>query len=299
LELYQLRTFVTVAEQSHITQAAEILHLSQPAVTAQIKALEEELGLPLFERGGGGIALSRAGQELLETARNILAQARALKDQAQALRGEIRGRLRLGVVLDPALLRLGLLARRLSEKFPLLDIEFKQGLAGDILNLVRKKELDGGFYFGSNPYSNVEALPLATLNFSVIAPLAWQEKLENASWKDAGKLPWIAPSQFSGYHKLSQDCFRRHNISPRRALEADTEASMLDMVSQGLGLALMREPLAGTAPDTVWRWQPDCETATLSFIYARESADGMVAQEVIRNILDIWQDQGTTSKKPL
>jgi DNA-binding transcriptional LysR family regulator len=290
VELYQLRTFVTVAEQGHVTQAAEILHLSQPAVTAQIKALEEELALPLFERNAGGVSLTRAGAELLGTARLILAQARALREQAQALRGEVRGRLRIGVVLDASLLRLGLLARRLKETFPLLDIEFRQSLAGDILNLVRKRELDGGFYFGSNPYSTVEAVMLDTLHFSIIAPAAWRPELEGASWHDAGQKPWILPSQFSGYAQIGQDCFRRHNINPRCAFTTDSESSQLDLVSQGLGLALLREPLAAQAPAGIWRWQEDCVQTPLSFIYAEENRDGMVMQAVIAMVREIWTE---------
>ena len=292
LELYQLRTFVTVAEQGHVTQAAEILHLSQPAVTAQIKALEEELALPLFERSAGGVSLTRAGAELLGTARLILAQARALREQAQTLRGQVRGRLRIGVVLDASLLRLGLLAQRLKERFPLLDIEFRQGLAGDILNLVRKRELDAGFYFGSNPYSTVEALVLSTLHFSVIAPADWRVDLEGAGWQDAGQLPWMLPSQFSGYHVLSEDCFRRHNINPQRAFTTDSESSLLDLVGQGLGLALLREPLAGQARAGVWRWQHDCVQTPLSFIYAEENRDGMVMQAVIGMVREIWNGTG-------
>ena len=72
MELYQLRTFLTVAELGNLTQAAVVLHLSQPAVTAQIKALEEELGLPLFERVDGGVTLTRAGSHLLDEARELL-----------------------------------------------------------------------------------------------------------------------------------------------------------------------------------------------------------------------------------
>jgi len=78
MEIYQLRTFVTVAQQGHLTQAAEVLHLSQPAVTAQIKAIEEEVGMPLFERTAGGVVLTLAGQELLPQAQDILAAARQL-----------------------------------------------------------------------------------------------------------------------------------------------------------------------------------------------------------------------------
>lgn len=290
MELYQLRTFVTVAEHSHVTQAAEVLHLSQPAVTAQIKALEEELGLPLFERTAGGVALTRAGQELIEKARLILAEARSLKDQALALRGEIRGRLTIGTALEPGLLRLGALARRLSDAFPLLTLDFRQSLTGHVLNQVRKKEIDAGFFLGANPYSNVEVLPLATVSFSVIAPQAWQEKLGGKSWKDAGKLPWIGCSQFSAYHKLTQDCFRAHNINPRRTLEVDIENSVVEMVSHGVGLALLREPLAqqAEAQGQVFRWQVDCSEALLSFIYAAEQRDSLVLARVRREVEAIW-----------
>ena len=78
MEIYQLRTFVTVAQQGHLTQAAELLHLSQPAVTAQIKALEEEFGVALFERYPGGVQLTEAGKLILPDAQQILSQARSL-----------------------------------------------------------------------------------------------------------------------------------------------------------------------------------------------------------------------------
>jgi DNA-binding transcriptional LysR family regulator len=84
MEIYQLRTFVTVAQQGHLTQAAELLHLSQPAVTAQIKAIEEEVGMSLFERTAGGVVLTLAGQELLPRAQDILVSARRLLDHAHA-----------------------------------------------------------------------------------------------------------------------------------------------------------------------------------------------------------------------
>lgn len=291
MELYQLRTFVTVAEQGHITQAAEVLHLSQPAVTAQIKALEEELGLPLFERTAGGVALTRAGEELMPTARQILEGARGLRDQATGLRGEIRGRLTLGTIMEPGLLRLGPLARALGEKFPLLAIDFRQSVAGQVLNQVRKKEIDGGFYLGANPYSNVDMLPLGRIGFSVIAPADWRAKVEGKSWKEVGKLPWVGSSQFTGYHKVTQDCFRAHNINPRRALEVDYEGSFVEMVASGVGLALVREPLAAEAEAAgrVFRWQQDCTEAGLSFVYAAENRNSLVLAEVLRQVRAIWQ----------
>ena len=91
MEIYQLRTFVTVAQQGHLTQAAELLHLSQPAVTA-IKALEEEVGMQLFERSAGGVSLTRSGQELLPQAHSILSAARDIINHARQLKGSCPAR---------------------------------------------------------------------------------------------------------------------------------------------------------------------------------------------------------------
>src|SRR4029434_8227350 len=107
MELYQLRTFAAVAELGHLTRAAERLHVSQPAVSAQIKALEDELGTPLLERGPAGMTLTSAGSKLLPFASRVLGAASDLRNQALALKGEIAGHLRLGTLSDPETPRLG------------------------------------------------------------------------------------------------------------------------------------------------------------------------------------------------
>jgi len=107
MELYQLRTFAAVAEEGHLTRAAERLHVSQPAVSGQIKALEQELGLRLFDRSASGMLLTVAGRELLGHAQRVLTAAEELKQSARRLTGEIAGVLRLGTVSNPAAIRLG------------------------------------------------------------------------------------------------------------------------------------------------------------------------------------------------
>ncbi len=75
MEIYQLKAFVTVAEMGHLTRAAEKLHLSQPALSGQIKALEDELGLALFACSPAGMAPTRVGQRLLPAAQKLLVDA--------------------------------------------------------------------------------------------------------------------------------------------------------------------------------------------------------------------------------
>lgn len=292
MELYQLRTLVTVAEHGNITQAAEALHLSQPAVTAQIKALEEAFGLPLFERVAGGVTLTRAGSQLLEEARELLGGARRLRESARTLAGKTRTRLRIGTILTPGLLRLGPFCRQLMEQHPLLDLELKPGLSGDVLNLVRKRELDAGFFLGRNPYSNVASWPLATLNFLVIAPPDWQGRIEAADSKALAKLPWVGALPFSAYHTLQQELWRNHNMHPRCVLEAGQEGDFAELVSAGLGLGLLREPLAlALAQERKLLVVKEMSVASpLSFITASENAEDRVIEIACHLLKDIWKE---------
>ena len=86
MELYQLRTFVAVAEEGHLTRAAEKLFISQPAVSAHVKALEEELGVALFLRSARGMQLTREGAALKAQAEAALKSVGELLSQARALR---------------------------------------------------------------------------------------------------------------------------------------------------------------------------------------------------------------------
>lgn len=148
MEIYQLRAFATAARLGNLTRTAEALHLTQPAITAQIKALEEELGVALFERRPGGITLTRAGELLLQDAEQILTTAGHLQGRARELQGEVTGQLVLGTLGDPESLRLGTLLGVLSEKLPLLEIKTRQGAAEDVREQVAAGLLRGGFYIG-------------------------------------------------------------------------------------------------------------------------------------------------------
>jgi DNA-binding transcriptional LysR family regulator len=94
MEIYQLKTFVTVAKLAHLTRAAERLHLTQPAVSKQIKALEEELGVTLFERTPTGVVLTKSGRSLLQLAEQTMESAFDLMREAKRLRTDLVGTIR-------------------------------------------------------------------------------------------------------------------------------------------------------------------------------------------------------------
>lgn len=290
MEIYQLRTFVAVAQQGHLTQAAEILHLSQPAVTAQIKALEEELGLALFERTAGGVLLTKAGAMLLPQAEQLIAGARGMLTLAKGMHGQLTGKVRLGTVGDPDVLRLADFLVELHQQFPLLDVHTFHSISGSVLNDVRKKTLDAGFFIGKNPYVNVHSLVLRELTFRVVAPSAWKERLQSANWKDVGKLPWVWINQFNSYNKLSSELFREKNISPQKVFELDQESTTLALVKAGVGMSLMRDELAQEAIKSgeVIEWGDVRKTTPLNFIYPAECRDDPMINAMLQVLHGMW-----------
>ncbi|WP_293763278.1 LysR family transcriptional regulator [uncultured Aquitalea sp.] len=290
MEIYQLRTFVTVAQQGHLTQAAELLHLSQPAVTAQIKALEEEVGMPLFERTAGGVTMTRAGQELLPQAQSILASARNILNHAKNLKGQTAGKAQIGITLTPGTLKVGEWVAALVEKYPLLDLRLQHGVTGEVLNLVRKKELDAGFYLGKNPYVNVNTVMLANLPFRVVVPNAWKDKVGQETGKDLGKLPWIGLSQFSSLYKITGELWRELNISPKKVAESDNLAAILELVACGVGVALAREDdaLAWEAAGRLTVVPGVRKLAELQFVYPSDRVGDPILEALLQELIRVW-----------
>ncbi len=290
MEIYQLRTFVTVAQQGHLTQAAELLHLSQPAVTAQIKALEEEVGMPLFERTAGGVTMTRAGQELLPQAQSILASAREIINHAKGLKGQTGGKALIGLTLTPATLKMGQWVAALVEKYPLLDLRLQHGVTGEVLNLVRKKELDAGFYLGKNPYVNVNTVLLTNLPFRIVIPRNWESRIDLANHKDLGRLPWIGLSQFSSLSKITAELWRELNISPKKVAESDNLASILELVACGVGIALAREEeaLEWEAAGRLTVVPGVRKLAELQFVYPSDRVGDPILEALLQELIRVW-----------
>ncbi|MEO8630295.1 MAG: LysR family transcriptional regulator, partial [Betaproteobacteria bacterium] len=177
MDLNHLRSFAAVAKFGHLTRAAETLHLSQPALSGHIKALEEQFGVPLFERTPSGMTVTPAGRLLLAEAEQILEAVMHLAHSAQQLRGQPTGHLKLGTILDPVVLRVGNLLVRALDRYPQIEIELHQVMSSDALARVRSGTLDASFYFGAQPDSDLISVPLREMTYRVAVPAAWAAEL--------------------------------------------------------------------------------------------------------------------------
>jgi len=302
MELYQLRGFATVAELGHLTRAAEKLHLSQPALSAQIKALEDELGVQLFVRNPAGMALTSAGRRLLPDAMRVLDDAAALHGKARGIRGEVVGHVRLGTLADPEFIRLAEFLARTTERFPLVELELHHEVSGAAFEKVRDGALDASFYYGDLSHPAVESIPLREIVYRVAAPAAWRDKIAGASWEDIAALPWIMAPPISTHHVLATALFVERGRAPSTLIEADNELVIRSLVASGLGVALVRDDLArnGEAAGELAIWPQARLATTLQFIHASEKREEPEIRALAGVIGDVWHDTiaSTRTKAP-
>jgi len=289
MDLNQLRSFVTVARFAHLTRAAEALHLSQPAISGHIKALEEQFGVSLFERTASGMELTPSGRRLLSEAEQIIGAVQHLQHSAQELRGRPTGRLKLGTVLDPVVLRVGDLLVGALERYPQIALELHQVLSSDALTRVTEQTLDASFYFGALPAADLRSIPLRDICYRVAMPLAWAGELTSASWDALADRPWIVAPEPSSHRQLVTELFdgRAH---PQRIIEADNESLIVNLVESGVGASLIRAEIVAPMADArrAAIWPGAVVTTQLWLVHAADrDADPLLA--ALREVLlDVW-----------
>ncbi len=297
MELYQLRTFAAIADEHHLTRAAERLHLSQPAVSGHVKALETELGVRLFERAPTGMELTAAGRELLGHALSVLTAADAVKRAALQMQGDIAGLLRVGTVADPEANRLGELLALARAAHPRLKLELHHAMSGAVLVGIHAGELDASFFFGDEPQAEFCSVPLRRLIYRVSAPAAWADRVDGAQWEEISQLPWIGTPNISTHTRLVADLFARHDLPPPEAsVQADDESVITNLVLSGVGVALVRDDVARRlerAGDVVIWTRAAIDTA-LWFVCSAQRA----REPIIAALLDIVRKTWNLDRAP-
>jgi DNA-binding transcriptional LysR family regulator len=243
MDLTQLRAFVMVAREGNLTRAAERLHLTQPAVSLQIKALQASLNLQLFVRTPSGMALTDDGAKLVPYAERVMASVAEFRLGADGLHSILSGKLAIGTIVDPEFTRLGAFLKRLVETYPQLSTELQHGMSGWVLQQIKTGALDAGFYLGI-PGKEFHYQTLTSFSYNVLAPQGWKNRVAGKGWPALARLPWIWSPPESAHNRLLSKTFAQHKASPNKVALVDQEQSMLDLVKSGVGLSLVRESIA-------------------------------------------------------
>ena len=241
--LRQLRYFVALAEAGHFGLAAERVHVSQPALSQQVKELENALGTRLVDRLPRDVKLTRAGQEVLERARRILAEVDDL-EQAVRWRGGLAGRLNLGVIptLAPYLLPLALTRLRAADLT--LDIRVREAQTEVLVTALKAGRLDAIVIALPLTDPALIATPLFDDRFLLAGSPARLER-----WKDGAEAlrpQEIAPEQLlllDEGHCLADQALEVCGLAGRRNVDlgASSLATLCGLVAEGFGLTLLPE----------------------------------------------------------
>jgi DNA-binding transcriptional LysR family regulator len=243
MDFTQLRAFITVAREGNLTRAAQVLHLTQPAVSLQIKALQDSLKVQLFSRTPTGMVLTNDGAKLLPFAERIMAVVGEFRTAAHSLHSTLAGTLSIGTILDPEFIRLGPFLKRLVETYPQLSTRLQQGMSGTVMQQIKAGELDVGYYIGS-PSKEFHYQILTPYTYNVVAPSGWKHRVMNKDWPALAQLPWIWTPPESAHHRLLTKTFSQYKVKAHPVALVDQESSMLDLVKSGVGLSLVRESTA-------------------------------------------------------
>ena len=291
MDLTQLRSFVTVARLGHLTRAAEAVHLSQPALSGHIKALEEELAVQLFERTPSGMAITTPGKRLLVHAEAIVGRVQQMQHTARALSDQLTGKLRLGTVLDPAFLRVGELLMTTYERYPEIVLELHHVVSHEALDGVRDGTLDASFYFGEVP-DDMSGVRLRDVAYRVVIPEAWRN-LKQAKLTELADSPWVVTPERSSHRRLVEELFAEQGVAfPTRTVEADNESVIINLVESGVGVGLVRDELAEASADggrTIGLPRLAMDT-NLWLVHQPARADDPLIGAIVEILVEMWND---------
>ncbi|MEU6665761.1 LysR substrate-binding domain-containing protein [Streptomyces sp. NPDC046727] len=251
MQFQQLQYFVAVAETRHFTRAAELVHVAQPSLSQQIKALERELGADLFLRARGNITLTDAGEALLPLARRILADADTARHEVQELVQLRRGRVRLGATPSLCTGLLPDVLRAFHDRYPGIRLLIEEGGSHDLVRELARGALDLALV----------VLPLPTPAPALTTVELLREDLVVVSSPEApepGRGGRVEISDLEGerlvmfrhgydLRELTVAACRSAGFEPDFAVEGGEMDAVLGFVRAGLGLAVVPRMVAARA----------------------------------------------------
>jgi len=272
--LRQLRYFDALARHVHFGRAAEACAISQPALSMQIKELEEALGGVLLERSARQVALTKFGEEAAQRVRDILRSVDELGDVARASRDRLVGRLRIGMIPTVAPYLLPKVIGNLNRMHPELDLHVRETLTPKLIQELAEGRLD----------TAIVALPVSEPSFVEVALFSEHFLLVRPGEDEGTPVPSSKALREMRLLLLEEGhCFRDQALSfcnmqsspPRELLDASSLSTLVQMVSAGIGVTLIPEMAVAvetrSASVSVARFKNPQPSRTIGMIWRKTS----------------------------
>jgi DNA-binding transcriptional LysR family regulator len=241
MNLHLLRLFAAVAHQRSFSRAAEVLRISQPAVSKGVRELEIQLSAPLLERGSGGVRLTEAGHVLIGHAQALFAIEQTAEEALDALRGLHRGTLRVGASTTVATYFLAPLLNSFARAYPAIELHLTSANTSTIVDLLVRRELDIALAEGPIELDGVIVKPWRDdeLVFVVAVghPLAARKGLTTLA--DLADETIVLREHGSGTRNIAWEALKTAGLAARRILEVSGNEAIAQIVAAGLGVGIL------------------------------------------------------------
>lgn len=290
MQLHQLQYFAAVADLRHFTRAAESVHVAQPSLSQQIRALERELGAELFHRARGHITLTDAGEALLPLARRILADAETARREVQEVAQLRRGRVRLGAPPSLCASLVPDVLRDFHRLYPGVDLVVHEDGSQDLVRVLAAGELDLALIITPLP---VQAPALATeelLREELVAVTAPTDpapvRRKSLRIEDLRGRPMVMFRRGYDLREHTLAACRAAGFEPSFTVEGGEMDAVLGFVQAGLGLAVVPSMVAERSGLRVTPFTAPGLHRTISVAHRSDVSPPRAARELRRILLD-------------
>jgi DNA-binding transcriptional LysR family regulator len=291
MELRHLRYFVAVAEELSFRRAAERLHLAQPPLSSQIKALEDELGMRLFDRSTRTVKLTPAGNVFLTEARAVLMAAERAQQNVRKAHQGLLGPLRIGILAPTATPRLARTLSSYRQKYPAVQFSLFELTSIEQLHRLREDQLDVGLLRPPVEFPELDWIFMEESPMVLAAPAGHRlTKLRKIKWTDFNGEPMVMihPTLQHGYYdKFLENCAKA-GATPLVGQYANDVHSKMWLISAGFGVAPTTKTIAEVKrPGLAFRELPDGLPPVQTLVVWKRSN----TSPVLRNFLDCFATQ--------
>ncbi len=240
MNVRQLQYFLQIAELRSFTRAANVLHIAQPALSRQIRALEDELGTALFHRFERGVTLTEAGLLLRDRAAAILRDLERLREDIAAQGNDPRGEVSLGMPPSMREMVTVPLAGEVRQRHPQVVMHLYEGISVFLNEQVRQGKIDCAVVSDLEPLAQVESEPLLTEQLYLLAPPeAGLRADQPVSLESVSQQTLILTSRPNSLRLIVENALAAAQLPLRIVIDGNSTAAMVDLVAQGIGCSVL------------------------------------------------------------
>ena len=240
MDIKQLRSFLLIAESGSVTKAAESQHVVQPAISRQLRLLEESIGLALFTRKRQGMELTDAGNLLIEYAKRAIRELDLAQEELQAARGHLSGNVTLGLLPSTCDLLASPLLKGLRFKHPHVRVRITVGYAGHLQQWLENGEIDVALLYDPTSFARLKIQPLLEEKlFLVGLPGSGLRTDRPVTIAELAAKPLVLPSAPHGIRKLVEQRFAASGMSLSVAAETNAMSVQKSLVLDGFGFTIL------------------------------------------------------------